>query len=80
MANRNTPVMRVVVIVGALIGFAIEWLCMAQPDRRLFVAAFAGAWVAMGVAAVMTADLSIAGDSISSDFRYGKGARVLGKL
>ena len=44
----------------------------------MYVAAFAGAWLAMGAAAVITGDLSVAGDSISSTFRSGTGARILG--
>ena len=80
MANRNTLVMRALAIVGAIAGIALEWLGRPQPDRHLFLAAFAGAWVAMGVAAIATGDLSVAGQSVSSQLRYGTGARVLGVI
>ena len=80
MANRNTFLMYAMVVVGAIVGVAIEWLFRSESDRRLYVAAFAGAWLAMGVAAMVTGDLSVAGDSISPGLRSGVGARVLGMI
>lgn len=80
MANRNTFMMHAMVVAGAIVGLGLEWLFRPQPDRHLYVAAFAGAWLAMGAAAIVTGDLSVAGDGISSTFRSGSGARVMGMI
>jgi hypothetical protein len=79
MATRNL-VTQIATLIGAVVGLAAEWLFRLPADRRLYVAAFTAAWLAMGVVAIVTGELSLEPRKEPSKEWHGMPVRILGVI
>jgi hypothetical protein len=80
MARRHNLITQVAVLIGAIAGLGAEWLFRPPADRRLFLAAYTAAWLAMGMAAIVTGEVSLNRRSEPVKEWHGLPVRILGVI
>jgi hypothetical protein len=78
MVRRNVVFQQAAVIVGGLVGLALEWRCRPAANRELFLAAVAGAFVGTGFGAIVLGEFLLRGRHGPATRWQGAPARVLG--
>ena len=69
-----------VVLIGAVVSAAAEWLLRPVDTRQMVLAAFSGAWLAMGLQAILQGRLALRGRHGSATTWLGASARSYGAL
>lgn len=80
MVQRGTFVTQAMVIAGAVLGGTAEWLFRPAGGQRVFLAAVAGSWVGVGLAAVGRGDFVLGGRRGISKHWRGVRARIAGAI
>lgn len=80
MARRHNLTTQVAVLVGAVVGLGAEWLFRPPADRKLFLAAYTAAWLAMSMVAIVTGEVSLGPRSEPVKEWHGMPVRILGVI